>query len=219
MVPMLPPVSLQPGLPQRHFGVPRQHLEGGCLPCTVHPQQPEALWSSGLSSSPDPTAVRGPQHSPHQVGQPGTAGPLLEHVGTDTPTGSGITVRHSTSCPGDTAPSSGMGAMGRGTCSHTPWSGPSAAGRHCAVWCCPPAPAPGLRPHPHPPVRAAAEHVVWGSSSGEPPGSPIVPSAPITPIVPGQPSPEPQEEAILQQYGEEEEDGALDGHGKHVLPC
>lgn len=115
MVPMLPPVSLQPGLPQRHFSVPRQHLEGGCLPCTVHPQQPEALWSSGLSSSPDPTAVRGPQHSPHQVGQPGTAGPLLEHVGTDTPTGNGITVRHSTSCPGDTAPSSGMGAMGRGT--------------------------------------------------------------------------------------------------------
>lgn len=38
-----PPVPFQPGLPQRHLRVPRQHLEGGSLPGAVHTQEAEAL--------------------------------------------------------------------------------------------------------------------------------------------------------------------------------
>lgn len=67
---MLPPVSLQPGLPQCHFCVSRQHLEGGCFPSTIHPQQPEALWSSGLSSSPYPPSYP-PSAQPPALTSPG----------------------------------------------------------------------------------------------------------------------------------------------------
>lgn len=116
---MLPPVSLQPGLPQCHFCVSRQHLEGGCFPSTIHPQQPEALWSSGLSSSPYPPLLYPQCTAPsthftrwNSQAQPVHcwSAPVPIHL-----TGIGITVRHSTSCPGDTAPISGMGDTELGT--------------------------------------------------------------------------------------------------------
>lgn len=46
-------MPLQPGLSQRHLCVPRQHLEGGSFPGTVHPQEAKALrGQSGVTSSP-----------------------------------------------------------------------------------------------------------------------------------------------------------------------
>lgn len=68
----LPPVPFQPGLPQRHLCVPRQHLEGGRLPGAVHPQEAEALGRRrGVSSSPGAAAARGAAstHLPSRDGQ------------------------------------------------------------------------------------------------------------------------------------------------------
>lgn len=162
----LPPVPFQPGLPQRHLRVPRQHLEGGRLPGAVHPQEAEALGRAGGQQQ--PRCRRSPAVPPAPTSPAGMARHSRSTAGARRcryTCGRGGHHMHSVPCPWDTShrPSRGTGGSGRGSSpGHAPWSGPSAAARRRAAGNCPPSPAPGPRPGPRPPAGAAAEPGAWG---------------------------------------------------------
>lgn len=168
-----PPVPFQPGLPQRHLRVPRQHLEGGSLPGAVHTQEAEALQGAKRGyRQPCPCpqchlsvclALTSPGGMATQSRS--TAGAFLRRYTCAAEPGAGCSPRDTHQR--DRGLQERLEPPKRGTGQgpaprHAPWSGPSAAGGGCAGGCCPPSPSPWPHPRPPPPARAAAEPVAWG---------------------------------------------------------